>query len=65
MPLIPAEQICEELATAIEEARLIEPALAVRMAGMLDWIRRLTPGRLRSKKYVLVVLTELLLDSER
>lgn len=62
---ISAEEISTELSKLIDEAQIYEPLLAERLKVLSSWIRNLSPGKLRSKKYVLAVLIEVCLISTR
>jgi hypothetical protein len=62
---ISAEEISTELSTLIEQAQVYEPLLAERLKVLSSWIHNLSPGKLRSKKYVLAILIEVCLISNR
>lgn len=60
-----AEEIPTKLCELINKAQIYEPLLAERLKVLSGWIRNLNPGKLRSKKYVLAVLIEVCLISDR
>jgi hypothetical protein len=62
---ISAEEIPNKLSKLIDKAQIHEPLLAERLKVLSSWIRNLNPGKLRSKKYVLAVLIEVCLISDR
>ena len=62
---IPAQELARALFELITQAREQEPPLAKWLIVLTTWMRDWDSGRLRSKKYVLAVLTEVSIFAER
>jgi hypothetical protein len=60
-----AEQLTLSLAGLIEEARTLEPLLGDRLQQISTWLSKYSAGQITSKKFVLIILSEICALSEQ
>ncbi len=57
-------QALNDLFNLIREARSIAPKLSARLEEIYKWVEKHPPGKLTSAKYVLILLTQLIADTQ-
>ncbi|MBD2667424.1 hypothetical protein B6N60_00345 [Richelia sinica FACHB-800] len=58
------QEIKEQLKLLIEATSTIDPRLAIRLNQIHNWIKDLKPGKLISKRFVILFLLEILTDAD-
>ncbi|WP_413171751.1 hypothetical protein [Anabaena azotica] len=58
------QQIKEKLKSLIEEASTIDRSLAIKLQQINNWIKDLKPGKLISKRFVILFLLEIIRDAD-
>jgi hypothetical protein len=58
------QEIKEQLKSLIEQASTIDPSLAIRLNQIHHWIKDLKPGKMISKRFVMLFLLEVIRDAD-